>query len=137
MELTGGSYERNKRLCINGGSKNMTYFKKTSGQIPVSDGTLNINLNTDMIDGYHASDFVLKAEQRITTKESFVLTETDIANKYITLSHTPQVVLLVYDVIVAEENIDYYIDGNQIKWDGMQFETNLNAGDKINVIYIY
>jgi hypothetical protein len=33
----------------------MTYFKRTSGQIPVSDGTLNVNLNADMVDGYHAS----------------------------------------------------------------------------------
>jgi hypothetical protein len=112
----------------------------------IASGTISISrlptghdseLNADMVDGYHATDFVLKTQQTVTTKESFTLTATDIANKYITLSYTPQVVLLVYDVIVAEEGVDYYVAGNQIKWDGKQFETDLVAGDKINVIYTY
>jgi len=34
----------------------MTYFKRTSGQIPLSDGTLNVNLNADIFDGYHAGN---------------------------------------------------------------------------------
>ena len=120
----------------------------TGNTIPVSDSTGKIDnawLNTgsgkgidaDTVDGYHATDFVLKTQQTVTTKESFTLTATDITNKYVTLSHTPQVVLLVYDIVIAEEGVDYYVAGNQIKWDGKQFETDAIVGDKINVIYTY
>jgi hypothetical protein len=33
----------------------------TSGYIPLSNGTLNNNLNADLLDGYHATDFILSS----------------------------------------------------------------------------
>lgn len=76
-------------------------------------------------------------------RETFELTDTDIANKYIYLSYTPQdqddVILYIVSAGVQTINLDFgMIEGNKLTWEGYNLDTNiLSTGDVFDVVYAH
>jgi hypothetical protein len=70
----------------------------------------------------------------------FVLTGTDITNKYLVLPNTPsdssKVLIAVADLIGDPENgLDYTVTGQVISWNGLGLQPYLTAGMKLTVTY--
>ena len=73
--------------------------------------------------------------------EIIILNNTDINNKYITLSRTP---LDATDVLVfvdggpkGEYDVDYTVSSNVITWSGLAWENLLEENDKLSILYWY
>ncbi len=73
--------------------------------------------------------------------EEFVLTGTNITNKYITLSNVPttstKVMIFINGGLKGQLNTDYHIVGNQINWNGDLWDGVLTSSDILTILYWY
>jgi hypothetical protein len=70
--------------------------------------------------------------------EHIPLTPTDVANKYVSLSRTPDPTRAVLSIVhggAQTYGVDYYIYGVELRWDGMALESLLSVGDELVIIY--
>ncbi len=71
--------------------------------------------------------------------EKFTLDNTDITNKFITLSASPitpgNVVLNIIGGVIQDYSVDYTISTNQLNWDSLGLDGILTSGDKLIVQY--
>ncbi len=70
----------------------------------------------------------------------FVLTSTDITNKYVTLSQTPNslqdILLFPEGGILQTPGLDFtLLSGNVLSWDGFGLDNFLEVGERITVSY--
>ena len=95
-------------------------------------------------EGYHDGEWLsLTTTSGVTSEgvERFTLDAGDITNKYVTLAQTPsdttKVIVHVINGLAGELSIDYTITDNKVTWSGLQYETDLEATDKLLVAYQY
>ena len=73
-------------------------------------------------------------------REVFTLTNTELTNKGLTLSNTPnpanKVTITVQGGVTQFYNVDFTVSGDQISWDSLSLELYLVTGDKIIVDYL-
>ncbi len=73
--------------------------------------------------------------------DEFVLSGTDITNKYLVLSNTPitatKVMIFINGGLKGQLNVDYHIIGNQINWNGNLWDGILTTSDILTVLYWY
>ena len=73
--------------------------------------------------------------------ENFTLDSTDISNKYIDLSNTPnsdyELLIFVEGGMKGVLNTDYIVLGKQIGWNGKGWDGLLEVGEIINTSYWY
>lgn len=109
-----------------------------------NDGDLAIALDTDTLYTYNASGhtWVLIGPAGNTSTyvvDEFTLSSTDITNKYVTLSSTPnfpaKAVLEVIGGPTQSYSADYTISGTQLSWSGLFLDGVLEAGDQLIVQY--
>lgn len=71
--------------------------------------------------------------------ENFVLTTTDISNKYVELSSVPQVkekvLIFVEGGMKGELDVDYTLVLSRIDWNGLLWENLLAVNDKLTIYY--
>lgn len=71
--------------------------------------------------------------------ETFVLSNTDISNKYITLSVSTSVpadtVLLIKSAPSQYYGDDFVVSGSQLSWSGLGLDGILSSGDELTVIF--
>lgn len=71
--------------------------------------------------------------------QKFILSQTDITNKYVRLDFFPddneKVQVVIFSGIEQEYLVDYYIIGKDLKWDGLSFEYLLEVGSRMVVRY--
>lgn len=82
--------------------------------------------------------------QQITSKiavknETIKLTETDINNKYISLSYVPvnNPTFTIFGGSDQRISVDYRVSANRVIWDGMDLDGILSLGDVVMISYTY
>ena len=72
--------------------------------------------------------------------QTFVLSGTDITNKYVTLAASPataaDTILMVQNAPSMYFGDDFTVIGSQLGWNGLALDGILASGDKITVLYI-
>jgi len=90
------------------------------------------------------NDFYFEQKPTVGSTELLVFEEIqvsseDISRKYTILSQTPDttanVVLNIEHGPAQEYDVDYYVEGNFLKWAGKPLEANLTPGDTLQIIY--
>jgi len=80
----------------------------------------------------------LNIETTLETTDSFVLTSTEIANRFVLLTHTPAAASVEVEVaggVKQLEGSDYALTGNRVSWTGLGMQSFLAAGDTVLVHY--
>lgn len=71
--------------------------------------------------------------------DRFTLTNTDITNRYVILSHTPtsalSTTLTVIGGISQDYTVDYVVIGNMLTWSGLGLDGLLSSGDELLAQY--
>lgn len=79
----------------------------------------------------------ISLEERYT--EYHTLTATDISNKYVQLDRTPyapsEVAMNIVKGSTQQYGVDYYVEGDLLKWDGMTLDGLLAENDEIRVVF--
>lgn len=71
--------------------------------------------------------------------DEYILTTQDIQNKQFTLPYTPvpaSFKLEVFGGCLQRRNVDYWIEGNLVKWTGLALETLVDPGSVLSLFFI-
>lgn len=82
---------------------------------------------------------VVSSQDKASEHEQITVTATDISNEFVTTTYDIiEDDLLTVSIVggtTLEKNVDFEIDGNNVKWTGLELEEHIEEGDIINIVY--
>jgi hypothetical protein len=79
---------------------------------------------------------VLYYTDDLTAIENITLNGTDVSNKYITLINAPSTTqAFVEGGLKGLEDTDYTVSGTQVNWSGYDWQSGLESGDILSILY--